>query len=72
MAKFVYKTNPRVTAVLNDLEQYLEFCREYGYRYDENDVYNWKAYAWQQYNKFLNGKPVKDMWEQDSRRVSVR
>jgi len=57
-----------VTKIFDDLEKFLEFCRNYGYRYNEKDLYNWKSYAWQQYNKFLNGKTVKNMWDQDSRR----
>lgn len=57
-----------VTKIFDDLEKFLEFCRDYGYRYNEKDLYNWKSYAWQQYNKFLNGKTVKNMWDQDSRR----
>lgn len=68
MAKFVYKPNPRVTAVFDDLEQFGEFCRDYGYRFEENDLYNWKAYAWQQYNKFISGKSAKNMWDEDLRR----
>jgi hypothetical protein len=64
MGKFNYRPNPRVTAVLDDLAQYLDFCRDYGYRYDEADLGNWKSYAYQQYNKFLQGKPAKNMWDQ--------
>jgi hypothetical protein len=62
------RENPRVTATFDDLDQYREFCRGYGYRYDERDLYNWKSYAYQQFNKFLQGKPAKDMWTIDSQR----
>ena len=68
MAKPVIKPNPRVTQVFDDLERYLEFCREFGYRYNEAELYNWKSYAYQQFMKFSQGKPVKDMWFQDQRR----
>jgi hypothetical protein len=68
MAKFVIKPNPRVTQVFDDLERYLEFCQEFGYRYNEAELYNWKSYAYQQFMKFSQGKPVKDMWTQDQRR----
>jgi len=57
-----------VDKIFDDLENFKDFCRDYGYRYNEKDLYNWKSYAWQQYNKFLNGKNVKNMWEQDSKR----
>jgi len=57
-----------VNKIFDDLDSFRDFCRDYGYRYNEKDLYNWKSYAWQQYNKLLNGKNVKDMWEQDARR----
>jgi hypothetical protein len=68
MAKPIIKPNARANQLLDDLEQFLDFCREYGYRYNEADLYNFKSYAYQQYNKFANGKNAKDMWIQDNRR----
>lgn len=68
MAKPTIKPNPRVTQVFEDLEQYLRFCQDFGYKYDERDLYNWKSYGYQQFNKFMQGKHAKDMWQQDSRR----
>jgi hypothetical protein len=68
MGKPPIKTNAKAMSVLDDLQQFLEFCRSYGYRYNEADLYNWKSYAYQQFNKFLNGKPAKDMWIIDSDR----
>ena len=64
MAKIKFTPNPRVTEILDDLEQYLNFCRDYGYRYNEADLGNWKSYSYQQFNKFLQGKPAKNMWDQ--------
>ena len=68
MAKFDIKPNPRVEAVFDDLENYLTFCQDFGYKYNEADLYNWKSYAYQQFNKHTQGKFAKDMWLQDSRR----
>lgn len=68
MAKPTIKPNPKATQVLDDLEQFLEFCRDYGYKFNEADLYNWKSYAYQQFNKLQQGKSVKNMWMQDSRR----
>lgn len=62
------RSNARVTAIFDELERYLAFCRDYGYRYDETDLYNWKSYAFQQYNKYCQGKTAKDMWLIDSKR----
>ena len=64
MAKIKFTPNPRVTEILDDLEQYLDFCRDYGYRYNEADLGNWKSYSYQQFNKFLQCKPAKNMWDQ--------
>lgn len=72
MRKPTIKPNPRVTALFEDLEQFQDFCRNFGYRFNEGDLYNWKSYAYQQFNKFLQGKPAKDMWLQDSRRSYQR
>ena len=69
MAKTQYVPNPRVESIHNDLELFLDFCREYGYRFNENDLYNFKSYAWQQYNKFTQGKNAKNMWVEDARRL---
>ncbi len=63
------RANPRTQAVFEDLEQYLEFCQLYGYRFNESDLYNWRSYAYQQFNKFLQGKSAKDMWNIDCRRA---
>ena len=68
MAKPSIKANPKVAQIFEDLEQYLDFCRRYGYKFNEADLYNWKSYAYQQFNKSLQSKHVKDMWFQDSPR----
>ena len=52
MAKPTIKSNPRVIEIYEDLEKYLEFCQDYGYRYNEADLYNFKSYAFQQFNKY--------------------
>lgn len=70
MGKHVYRPSARALQTHDDLERFLEFCVEYGYRYNENDLYNFKAYAWQQYNKFIQGKNAKNMWVEDARRFS--
>jgi hypothetical protein len=62
--------NEKVTQILDDLELYLEFCQDHGYKYNEADLYNWKSYAYQQFNKWFQGKPVKDMWIEDAKRAS--
>jgi len=63
MANLNNKSN--VNQIFNDLELYRDFCREYGYKFDERDLYSGQSYVWRQYQKSLAGKPVKDQWEVD-------
>ena len=72
MAKISIKSNPRVIEIQDDLEKLLEFCQDYGYRFNEADLYNFKSYAWQQYNKYSQGKNAKNMWDEDTRRFAGR
>jgi hypothetical protein len=58
------KPNPRTQRVFDDLDKYRNFCKEYGYRFDEADLYSNRSYMWRQYTKLLSGKEVKDQWEQ--------
>ena len=68
MAKTKFQANPKVHAIFDELEQYLEFCRDHGYVYNEADLFNWKSYAYQQFSKYQQGKTAKDMWVLDNRR----
>lgn len=62
MSKVTYKPNPKVYDIFETLESYLEFCKDYGYVYDEADLHNYKSYAWQQFQKFVAGKHARDQW----------
>ena len=64
MAKYESKkeTRDRVNKIFDDLADYLKFCKDYGYRYDEADLYSQRNYVYRQYTKFLAGKPIKDNW----------
>ena len=70
MGKQQYRPSARALAVQDDLNSFLEFCRDFGYRFREEDLYNFRAYAWQQYNKFSQGKNAKNMWSEDARRFA--
>ena len=69
MGKPQHKLNPRAIAIMDDLDLYQDFCVDYGYRFREEDLYNFKSYAWQQYNKYSQGKNAKNMWLEDARRL---
>jgi hypothetical protein len=64
------KPNPRTQTVFDDLDKYRNFCREYGYRFDEADLYSNRSYVWRQYGKLLTGKEVKDQWAQQLERLA--
>jgi len=68
MSKPQFKPNPKVHNIFDDLEGFMRFCQDFGYRFNEADLYNWKSYAYQQYSKFSQGKYAKDMWSYDTRR----
>jgi hypothetical protein len=70
MGKIAIVSNPAVNEIFDELERLREFCREYGYRYNEADLRNFKSYAWQQYTKYSQGKKAKDMWSEDARRFA--
>lgn len=63
MANFNNKSN--VNQIFNDLDLYRDFCREYGYKFDERDLYSSQSYVWRQFQKAFAGKDVKDQWEVD-------
>jgi hypothetical protein len=67
MAKPTFQTNPRVTQLFEDLEKYKEFCVDYGYKYDEADLYNQRSYVYRQYTKFATGKHAKNQWSEHAR-----
>ena len=69
MGKPQRKPNPQLNRIFSDLESYMEFCRDYGYRFNEADLYNMRIYSFQQYNKQQNGKNFKDQWADDERRM---
>lgn len=67
MAKITHQPNPQLNKIFDDLEKYLEFCRNFGYKYDEVDLYNNKSYVFRQFTKYTTGKSVKNNWETDAK-----
>jgi hypothetical protein len=59
------KSNQNVAQIFEDLSKYRKFCSEYGYQFDEAELYNSKSYPYRQFQKFIAGKPVKNQWEID-------
>jgi hypothetical protein len=49
--------------LFEDLENYKEFCVDFGYKFDESTLYDMRNYVYRQHNKQLTGKPVKNSWD---------
>jgi hypothetical protein len=67
MAKVIIKHNPKVKQIFDDLEKYLEFCVDYGYKFDEAHLYDMRQFAYRQYDKLKSGKYPKNCWADDRR-----
>lgn len=67
MAKIRYNQNSRINEIFDDLEKYLAFCQEYGYKYDEATLYNMESPVYRQYNKFSDGKTCINRWVEDAK-----
>ena len=67
-----YANSTRVNKIFDDLDGYREFCRDYGYSFNEIDLYDNKSFVYRQYQKFLTGKPVKDQWEIDAAKFKAQ
>ena len=63
MAKIKFQPNNRVHAIFDDLDKYRDFCVEYGFKFDEAELYSTKSYVYRQFTKHLSGKTVKSMWD---------
>ena len=70
MAKNTFQPNHRVRQIFEDLEKYLEFCVDFGYKYDEATLYDMRSYVFRQFNKYMTGKPAKNSWDEDARRYA--
>ena len=49
--------------LFQDIENYREFCVDYGYKFDESTLYDMRNYVYRQHNKQLAGKGAKDNWD---------
>ena len=66
------KNVSRVNQVFDDLDNYRNFCRDYGYRFNEADLYNYRSTVYKQFQRFVSGKPVKNQWEIDLAKFKER
>ena len=57
---------PEVKKIFSDLEEYREFCVEYGYVFNEAHLYNERS-PWGDMQRRKKGKSVRNNWRNDSR-----
>lgn len=56
----------QMTKLFDDLDNYRNFCREYGYIFNEAHLYKGDT-PWGQYSRWRRGDRVVDNWKKDSR-----
>lgn len=56
----------QMTKLFDDLDNYRNFCREYGYVFNEAHLYKGDT-PWGQYSRWRRGDRVVDNWKKDSR-----
>lgn len=57
--------NININQVFDDLDRYRNFCREFGYRFNEADLYNNRSGNYKQFQRFLTGQRPRNQWEID-------
>ncbi len=71
MAKSTFTSNPKVRQIQNDLELYLEFCVDYGYKFDESTLGDMRSYPFQQFSKYMSGRNFKCQWSADAAKFGI-
>jgi hypothetical protein len=59
--------NQNVKRVFNDLENFKAFCVEYGFVFNEADLYKRSAHAYSQYERVRRGEKIPNNWDIDER-----
>lgn len=49
--------------VFTDLENYKEFCVDFGYKWDESTLYDMRVFSYRQFQKKVSGKDPKNNWD---------
>jgi hypothetical protein len=59
--------NQNVKRVFNDLENFKAFCVEYGFVFNEADLYKRSAHAYSQFERVRRGEKIPNNWDIDER-----
>ena len=66
MAKVKYNKEA-YDKVWADLDDFKRFCKEFGWAYDEADLYRADAPAYAEYSRFKNGVRIPKNWMRDAK-----
>jgi hypothetical protein len=64
--KQVRNSSQEVNKIFDDLELYLQFCRDYGYVYDESHLYDTRT-PFGEFVKMTKGREPWDQWRTQRR-----
>jgi hypothetical protein len=53
---------PEVNKIYDDLDNYRQFCVDFGHYFDEKDLYNHHSQSWQDFMRRVDGKYIKNRW----------
>lgn len=56
-----------IKKVFDDLDDYLRFCKEFGWAYNEADLYREDAPAYAEYKRFKAGTRIPKIWMRDAK-----
>jgi len=59
--------NQNVNRVFNDLENFKAFCVEYGFAFNEADLYKRSTHAYSQFERVRRGEKIPNNWDIDER-----
>ena len=60
------RMKPEVAQIFDDLEVYEQFCKDYGYPYDEKNLYNERS-PYGEFIKMTKGREPWDQWRTPKR-----
>ena len=55
---------PDVNKIFDELDAYLAFCKEFGYVYNEADLWNFKT-PYGQFDRYRRGHRITNNWSED-------
>lgn len=56
-----------ILRVFDDLDDFLRFCKEFGWPYREEDLYRLDAPAYAEYARFKSGTRIPKNWMRDAK-----